>query len=214
MSEVSNRLIAELVVDLRPVTPLSFARGMVVAIVGVALSLFAVGVVSGFRSDLFTGPLDPIFLIATGSFLMLGIASSVAVVGISRPHVGNEHGGWVWAAAMVALLPFTALVVSLFRPATAFGGGFLEHGVDCLAAGCALGLFTATGLTLWLRQGAPTSPSMAGLLAGIAAGSIGVFSVSLYCAFDDIVHIGLWHSAAIIVSGLVGRLVIPRLIQW
>jgi hypothetical protein len=214
MSEQSNRLIAELVEDLRPVTPLSFGRGISFAVAAAVLSLIAVALFSGFRADLFTGPLDPVYLIATGSYLMLGIAASVAVVGISRPQVGNEHGGWAWAAAMVALLPLTALVVSAFRPASAFGDGFMEHGVDCLVAGSALGLLTGASLTLCLRQGAPTSPSTAGLLAGIAAGSVGVFSVSLYCAFDDIVHIGLWHSAVIIVSGLAGWLVIPRLIRW
>jgi hypothetical protein len=214
MAKDNNTLIAELVGDLRPVTPLSFWHGMTVTAGASLLTLLLVAGTMGLRPDLLQGPFDAVFLLATGSFLVLGIAASVAVIGMSRPQVGNEHGGWVWAVAMAALLPVSALVVSLFGPARAFDAPFVEHGVECLAAGSGAGLIVGAGLTAWLRRGAPTSTATAGLLTGIAAGSIGIFAFSLHCDYNDIVHIGLWHSMAVVVSAVAGRLLVPVLVRW
>ncbi|MCR9180892.1 MAG: DUF1109 domain-containing protein, partial [Erythrobacteraceae bacterium] len=66
----------------------------------------------------------------------------------------------------------------------------------------------------WLRKGAPTSPDRAGLLTGIAAGSLGIFAFSLHCADNDIVHIGLWHSAVVLLMAGLGRAVVPPLVRW
>lgn len=214
MSHNNNNLIAELVGDLRPVVPLRFWRGMVVTASGAVLTLLLVSAAVGLRPDILQGPFDPVFLLASGSFLMLGIAASVAVIGMSRPHVGNEHGGWIWAAAMASLLPVAALVVSLFGPARSFEATFAEHGADCLIAGTGFGLIVGTGLTFWLRRGAPTSAPMAGLLTGIAAGSFGIFSFSLHCVYNDIVHIGLWHSLVVAISAVAGRLLVPLIVRW
>jgi hypothetical protein len=41
-----------------------------------------------------------------------------------------------------------------------------------------------------------------------------VFAASLHCGDNDIVHIGLWHSAAVVVMALTGRVLVPRLIRW
>jgi hypothetical protein len=89
-----------------------------------------------------------------------------------------------------------------------------EHGLDCLMMGSGLGLLIAAVLVWWLRRGAPTSPERAGLLTGIAAGSFGIFAFSFHCPYNDIVHIGLWHGLAVVVSAALGRLIVPRLIQW
>ena len=210
----NDSLIEALVADLRPVKPLSFGLGMLAAAAGAALALAGVSIFAGLRADFLIGPHDPVFLISTGIFLMLGIAASVAVVGMSRPQVGSEHGGWVWAAAMAALLPLTAIVVWLFRPADSMSGNFVDHGTACLLAGCGFGIFVGAALTFWLRRGAPTSAALAGLLTGIAAGSLGTFAFSLHCTYNDIVHIGLWHGAVVAVSAAVGRLIIPTLVRW
>jgi hypothetical protein len=51
-------------------------------------------------------------------------------------------------------------------------------------------------------------------MTGVAAGSAGIFAVSLYCPHSDLVHIGIWHGLTVVLSGLLGRLAIPRLIRW
>jgi hypothetical protein len=69
-------------------------------------------------------------------------------------------------------------------------------------------------LVMWLRRGAPTSPERAGLVAGVAAGASGIFAFSLHCQIDDIVHLGLSHSAVVAAMALVGRALVPRLVRW
>jgi len=214
MTHNSDALIANLVGNLQPVKPLSFARGLGYALLAAAISAVAVVAAFGIRPDVLAGRFDPVYLIATGLFLVLGIAAAVTVIVMSRPQVGTDHSGWVWAAAMVALLPVAALIVS-------FGGGSdilsresIAHGLECLMVGGSASLLVFAILVGWLRKGAPTAPDRAGLLTGIAAGSLGIFAFSLHCADNDIVHIGLWHSGVVLLMAGLGRTLVPRLVRW
>jgi len=214
MTQNSDALIANLVGNLQPVKPLSFARGLGYALLAAAISALAVVAAFGIRPDVLAGRFDPVYLIATGLFLVLGIAAAVTVIVMSRPQVGTDHSGWVWAAAMVALLPVAALIVS-------FGGGSdilsresIAHGLECLMVGGGASLLVFAILVGWLRKGAPTAPDRAGLLTGIAAGSLGIFAFSLHCADNDIVHIGLWHSGVVLLMAGLGRALVPPMVRW
>lgn len=214
MSRNTDALIARLVDGREPVRPLRFSSGLGLALAGLGVTMITVALLFGIRPDVVAGRFDPVFLLATGLFLLLGLASAVTVIIMSRPRVGSDHGGWVWAAAMTALLPVTAAIIGLGRGASAFSTTAIDHGLDCLMMGSALALLTFTVLVWWLRRGAPTSPERAGLLTGIAAGSFGIFAFSFHCIYSDIVHIGLWHSAVVIVSAAIGRFAVPPLIRW
>lgn len=214
MSRDSNSLITELVGGLKPVRPLRLSGGLSFALAGLGVTLAAVALLFGFRPDVLAGNFDPVFLLATGLFFLLGLAASATVIVMSRPHVGSDHSGWRWAAAMAALLPIAAIITGLKRGPAAMSAAGAGHGLDCLIAGSALGLLVAAALVWWLRRGAPTSPERAGLLTGIAAGSFGIFAFSFHCQYNDIVHIGLWHGLAVAVSAGLGRLFVPRLIRW
>lgn len=212
MSRDTNSLIADLVGNLEPVRPLRFSSGLGVALAGLGATLSILTLMFGIRPDVMVGSFDPVFVLATGLFLLLGLASSVTVIVMSRPSVGSDHGGWLWAAAMTALLPLTAIITGMGRGAlwaTVAGNGF-----NCTMAGSALGSLTFLVLVWWLRRGAPTSPERAGLLTGVAAGSFGIFAFSFHCAYNDIVHIGVWHSMVVVIGGILGRIAVPRLIRW
>jgi hypothetical protein len=212
MSRDTNSLIADLVGNLEPVRPLRFSSGLGVALAGLGATLSILTLMFGIRPDVLVGSFDPVFVLATGLFLLLGLASAVTVIVMSRPSVGIDHGGWLWAAAMTALLPLTAIITGMGRGAlwaTVAGNGF-----NCTMAGSALGSLTFLVLVWWLRRGAPTSPERAGLLTGVAAGSFGIFAFSFHCAYNDIVHIGVWHSMVVVIGGILGRIAVPRLIRW
>jgi hypothetical protein len=115
---------------------------------------------------------------------------------------------------MAALLPLFALALIATDLLRGAPSGLEMNGDQCLAFGLLWGLLTATALTLWLRRGAPAEPRRAGLMTGVAAGSAGIFAVSLYCPHSDLVHIGVWHGLTVVLAGLVGRLAIPRLVRW
>lgn len=214
MSRDTSTLIAQLVDGLEPVRPLRFSSGLGFALAGLGMTVTTVALLFGIRPDVMAGRFDPVFLLATGLFLLLGLASAVTVVVMSQPRVGSDHGGWVWAAAMTALLPLAAAIIGLGQGASTFSASFVEHGLDCLLLGGALAASTFGILVWWLRRGAPTSPERAGLLTGIAAGSFGIFAFSLHCVHNDIVHIGLWHSGVVAISALVGRFAVPPLVRW
>lgn len=208
----SDRLIAELVDDLRPVQVLRARVGALAAGAGLAVALTIALFGFGIRPDLAAGRLDPMFLVSSGLYLILGVAAASTVISMGRPQVGNRHGGWRWAAATAASLPASALLIALFGSDTVSAGTMA--GLGCAVAGSMIGLGVAFALTLWLRRGAPTSPQRAGLLTGIASGSLGIFAYAFHCTHDDLVHVGLWHALAIVLSAVLGRIAIPRLIRW
>ena len=214
MPDTSSDLIAGLVQNLQPVRRLRRRVGLAAAGAAAITATAFVVLVLGARSDLAAGDPDPLFLVTSGLFAVLAMASTWAVLEMARPYVGNHRDGWIWAAAMAALLPASALLTFVIGWMHAEMTRLDSDGWNCLSIGMGLGLLTATALTFWLRRGAPVSPDRAGLLTGIAAGSTGIFAIALGCPHDDIAHIGVWHGGAVVISAVIGRLVIPRLIKW
>jgi hypothetical protein len=210
----SDMLIAELVAGLQPVKPLRFAEGFGLTLLVAALSTLASVAWLGLRADLGAGAVNPLHLISTGLYLGLGVAASMTVVVMSRPCVGTDHSGWTYAAAMAALLPVAGLIVGIVGGHDLLGAESLTHGLDCFVKGGAASLGVFAALAWWLRRGAPTAPDSAGMVAGVAAGSFGAFAFSLSCADNDIVHIGVWHSAVVLAAGALGRMVMPSLVRW
>lgn len=213
MSNVANSLIDDLVDDLSPVRSLKPSGGMAVA---AALTLLACGSVAwflGVRNDLAMGMADEMFFLRSGVLLMLGVATAYSAVNLARPGVGNLNRGWIWALVTAALFPLTAAIMSAINmpPVEALRP---SEGLRCLTVSGMSAFVIGTGLTLWLRQGAPTSPERAGWLVGIASGALGAAAYNIFCPFNDIYYIGLWFTLPVLASAIVGRIVIPRLIRW
>ena len=213
MNGIADKLIQSLVDDLEPVGTLNPRTGL--AIVGglTLLAARAVASLLGVRNDLEMGMVDEMFFLRSGVLLMLGIATAITVVNMARPGVGNSSRGWVWALITAALFPLTAAIMSAINmpPAEALRPA---EGLKCLTVSLIAALAIGSGLTLWLRQGAPTSPERSGWLVGIASGALGAAAYNIYCPFNDIYYIGLWFTLPVIASAIIGRLVVPYLIRW
>ena len=210
----SDALIAELVGSLEPVKPLRFAHGLALTLAAAAVSVGIALTWFGLRDDLQAGQVNPLHLISTGLYLGLAIAASVTVVVMSRPCVGADHSGWTWAALMAALLPAAGLIVGTVGRHDLLAADSVTHGIDCLIKGGSAAMIVFAMLVWWLRKGAPTAPDRAGLVAGVAAGSFGIFAFSRHCADNDIVHIGVWHSAVVLAMAAIGRATVPSLVRW
>jgi len=214
MPHTNDTMVDALAADLRPVRPMRFAEGMALVGAAGAVTMLMVAGTLGWRSDVVAGQFHAVWLFANGLFLVLGLASASTVVAMASPRVGQGLHGWKWAAAAAVLLPATALILLAARTISAPAEWISPIDRYCLAMGLGLGLLTATALTWWLRRGAPASPNRAGLLVGIASGSIGTLALGFSCSFDGLYHVGVWHSAPILVGALLGRLIIPRLVRW
>lgn len=213
MSSISNSLIDGLVDDLKPVKTINPVTGF--AVVGL-LSLAALAAVSffmGVRDDLAMGMVDEMFFLRSGVLLMLGVATCITAVNMARPGVGKLSRGWIWALATAAIFPLTAAIMSainappveVLRP---------TNGFECVIVSLLSASVIGTGLTLWLRQGAPTSPERAGWLVGVASGALGAAAYNIHCPFNDIYYIGLWFTLPVLASAVFGRFVVPHLIRW
>lgn len=208
----TDTLIAGLVGELSPTQPIRLRHGAFVFAGAAGMTLLAVTIGLGVRTDLATGTFDPIFLVANGLFLVLAISSAVTAIVMFRPQMGSRHLGWVWAAAMVAVLPASAVLMQILQPDSLKQQ--TPDGLTCLITSASLGLIATAGLTAWLRRGAPTSPERAGLLAGIAGGAMGAFSFAFHCPCDDLFHVGVWHASAVLLGALVGRFGASRFLRW
>jgi len=83
---------------------------------------------------------------------------------------------------------------------------FMAQGVPCLAAGLLHALPAGLASWLLLRRGFAVNPVSAGLAAGTLAGLAGVTMLELHCANLQAIHVIVWHTAVLVVSGLVGAL--------
>ena len=213
MNRVPISLIDELASDLAPVAPIRLWHGIALVAISALATVLLVELLDGLWRGVIAGRASTEFFITNGMLALLGAAASFAVIKMASPHVGNTHDGARWSVLMLGILPITALVM--------LGAGDFArtltsdmYGFGCFLAGAGFGLVAAAALTMWLRRGAPVSLKSAGTYTGIAAGAIGSFTYGLACPIDDIGHLGIWHVAPVILSGIVGRLAIPPLVRW
>ena len=207
-------LIDGLAADLAPVTPQQQQRGISYALAAWVVAGTGLLIALGVREDWGTGMLVPGALLQIFWSGSLGLVASWFAVRMAMPGVGRDHGGWRWAAAVATTVPLAAIVSLLAAPAERWPMTQPHAAMDCLWQGLLAGSVVAAALTLWLRQGAPSSPERAGLVTGIAAGATGVTIVALHCPVDALMHVGIWHGATIAIAAVIGRIALPPLLRW
>ncbi|MHA7820098.1 MAG: NrsF family protein [Erythrobacter sp.] len=212
-------LIAALTEDVTPVKRVSALQGAtLVAFATFAASLASV-VIFGFWTGMVTGEASAMFWIANGLLLLLGAASTSALVASALPRVGARSSAPAWGAAMLGVIPLAALI-SLFSVEATHdhtAGTFADSTLwywECTTYGIVAGLLVAIAAIMFLRRGAPVAIERAGWLTGVAAGALGSVAYGITCPLDTIVHVGIVHVAPVAISAVLGRLVVPPLIRW
>lgn len=211
MNMNSQALIDQLSDDMAPVKPLSVRTSRFLALGAAAATVTAVLVFLGVRLDIQQGAPSPAILLIAGLFGLTAIASGLTATRLARPAVGGSQGGALWMTAAIGLIPAISLGEFLL------GDG---HGtsttalINCLRWGVLASLLTLGVLTWRLRQGAPVLPEKAGLYAGISAGAVGAFAITLECNNSQLLHLALSHVGIVALMALAGRTLIPRLIRW
>jgi hypothetical protein len=209
----TDDLIDRLTADLEQRRAVSPGAGRAMFGAVALLTMFAVAVLLGMRRDFVAGMPHSVPLMSELMLLCAGCAVAATLTAMARPEVGAVRGGWQWAVAAIAILPVAALV-------TAAGDNAQRAlmlppvGSFCLAVAAIASIASIVLLTIWLMRGAPTSPTRAAWLVGIAGGTVGAISIGLSCPEDAITHIGTWHVGGIFLAAVVSRLVLPRFLQW
>ncbi|WP_428628407.1 NrsF family protein [Sphingopyxis sp.] len=216
MTDLSiDHLIDDLASELEPVRPRRVARGSLWVVGGWTVGATLLLWLSGMRHDLAAGAMmPPLPLLAFWLIVALGVATAWSALRMGLPGVGRDYSGWRWAGLAALALPFSALVMGFGDHHAAMEAARPENGLRCMIEGVLAGLGVGAALFAWLKRGAPTSPTRAGWVIGIAAGAAGATIVALHCASNDMMHIALWHGLAVALSGVAGRLLLAPLLRW
>lgn len=204
--EIEASLLQQLADSIRPsmrrVRPLPrthvLAGGVVLLCTGVALAGAARAGFSGFeKMDL---------LERTLIFAMLGILAWVAGTEFANEMIpGSRRRMNARQLLGIGSVVLVAVFALLFRDYHT--DRFVSAGVICLVTGVLHAV--PAGLLSWLvlRRGFAVNSVSAGLAGGTLAGLAGVGLLELHCPNFQAIHILVWHTAVLVVSGGVGALV-------
>jgi len=211
----TDDLIDTLATDLRPVRADALGRLLAKALLpGVILSGAFILFLHGLRPDLTSAMSLPVFWVKSFYPLVLAIAGIFALMIVARP------GGLPKSAGLAAIGIYLLLVVlGLWQlhvspaadyPKLIFGVSYWFCPLIIIAS--ATPVFAAN---IWfLRHSAPTRYRLAGSTAGIAAGAVGAWTYSWGCIENGLTFVALWYSLGIVLCGLIGLLLGPRLLRW
>lgn len=217
--EGRDALIRELTEGITPVRRVTRGQGFaLVAFATLAAALAAVAI-HDFWMGVVNGEASAMFWITNLLLLLLGAASTSALVASAMPRVGARSSAPLWAAAMLGVVPLAALItlIPAHGPHGAEAGTLADPVLwywECAAYGLTAGLLVAFAAVMFLRRGAPVSLERAGWLTGLAAGALGSVAYGITCPLDTITHVGIVHVAPAAIGALLGRLVVPPLIRW
>jgi hypothetical protein len=193
-----DRVTGSIQSSLRPVRPLPpawiLAGGLVLICAAVALAGAAR---SGFHGLQGLSVLERT-LIFPALAILIWLAAT-AFVGEMIPGSRRVNPGVLLGAGSLALL---AIFVVLFRDYRT--DHFVSQGLVCLAVGLLHAIPAALASWLLLRRGFAVNPVAAGLMAGTLGGLAGVTMLELHCPNFEALHVMLWHTAVVLVSGGLG----------
>lgn len=138
-------------------------------------------------------------------FGALGLLLGVAAAQVVREWIpGSRHvpSGAILAVSSVALLAVFALLFHDYQT-----HHFLSSGLTCLVKAL-LHAVPAALLAWWLLcRGYAVDSVSAGLIAGTFAGLAGLTMLELHCTNFEALHLLVWHTLVVPVSGALGALV-------
>ena len=208
-------LIAALTEDLQPVGRVKPAQGAAL----IAFATLVAGIVSvvifDFWDGMLQGDASPFFWISNGLLLLLGAASTSALVAGTLPRVGHRPTAPSWAFAMLGVLPLAAIITFAGAPAAHSHEGLNDPAAwHCTVSSFAAALLVALACVMFLRRGAPVAIERSAWLTGLAAGSLGTFAYGITCPLDGMIHLGVWHFVPVVLTAIAARLCLPPLIRW
>ena len=211
----NERLVEQLVGDLRPVRPRSIGRDALILAVLFTVELALVLLLGLMRPDMPMAMDLPSFwwkLASLGVIALVGVA--VALVSFD-PVASPRRGLRVLLAVVLA-----SVLAGWLLDASCIGCPTLatrldwRHGLQCVAKMVVLSLPAIIGLGALMRRGAPTDTAGTALVVGIAAAAWGAFVFVAACPFDDPLYILVWYTLGCGLVTACSRLLLPRLTRW
>jgi hypothetical protein len=159
--------------------------------------------------------------VSSGRFLfkfVVTVALAVSAIGaaltLGRPGDDLAHRALTLAIAP-GLLACAVVVELLVLPESQWMPRLIgDNARACLTLIPLLSIGPLACLLAALRQGAPSSPALAGVVAGLAASGIAATFYAAYCTDDSPLFVMTWYSIATVIVTTVGCLIGRKLLRW
>ena len=185
--------------SLRPVRPLAPGRYFLAALVGIFVSIVALGV---YRMGAFAiAVMTPLQTAA----ILSALAISTGLLAYSLVHQivpGSRHRipPRPLPVAITILLTIAIALLFQFQHERHFWG----NAWGCIRAGTPIGVLAAVPFSLVLRRGAILSASMTGAATGLLSGLVGTTVLEIHCPNLDAWHILVSHLGVAMLCALAG----------
>ena len=178
----------------------------------IAAILFFVGV--GFRSDISEAVMSNRFLFKFVVTVSLAVTAIWVTISVGRPGGSLAHRGLALAIAP-ALLACAAVVELLVLPQSQWMPHLVGHNARfCLTLIPLLSIGPLACLLAALREGAPSSPGLAGAVAGLGASGIAATFYAANCTDDSALFVITWYPIATLIVTTAGYLIGRKLLRW
>lgn len=209
----TERLIRTLALDAPRAAPMgrAWAVALAAALAVAAAVFFAV---IGPRSDIAVAAETWRFLYKFVVTIALLVTSLWALAALARP--GGMSPAHL-AALLIApcLLAASVLIELAAIPSDQLGQRLVgSNAVLCLTFIPLIGAGPVAAFLLALRHGAPTSPALAGAVAGLAAGGLAATFYAAHCTDDSPLFVATWYPLAIAMLAAAGALSARLVTRW
>jgi hypothetical protein len=186
---------------LRPVRPMPPAWLLTAGLLSIAAAIALAGAA---RAGLYGIERLTVFeraLIFPALVLLLWASAAEFTASMIPGSRRRMHPGALSAISCLALM---GVFVGVFRDDHTTH--FVSAGIACLVAGLLHAIPVALLSWLLLRRGFAVNAVAAGAVAGTLAGLAGVTMLELHCPNFQVLHVLVWHTAVVPVSGAAGAL--------
>jgi hypothetical protein len=208
----TDDLIELLVKDSVPWRFRSILAGAVAGGIIIAAIAFLVGI--GFRPDISEALRSNRFLFKFVVTVSLAVTAIWVTLSVGRPGGSLARRGLALAIAP-ALLACAAVAELLVLPESQWIPHLVGHNARfCLTLIPLLSIGPLACLLAALREGAPSSPGLAGAVAGLAASGIAATFYAANCTDDSALFVMTWYPIATLIVTTAGYLIGRKLLRW
>jgi hypothetical protein len=144
---------------------------------------------------------------------VLAATAFAALTALSRPEPAPRSMLWL-AAAPLLLSAAVALELAVV-PDAEWGRRLVgSNSLACLALIPLIGIGPLALFIAALRHGAPAHPSLAGAVAGLAAGGVAATLYAAHCTDDSPLFVATWYTLAITALAALGALAGRAFARW
>jgi len=209
----TNDIINRLATEAKPVTQPNPWRMLSLWLFATLISSMGLMGLMGLRPDLAVQLQQPLFLLEVGTLLTLILSTALAAVWLSFPDQRQQP--WVCRLPLLPLAFYLALMgYRLAVPEATMPPLEKENGINCGLCLILYALVPATFLFFLVRRAATTTPRRTGMIAMLAAASIGHLVLKFIEPNDAVQHAIVWHITPVLLLGFMGGLLGKKYLAW